>query len=772
MLNEARWIGFAAGETGRHSSVRLSNEELNKFKEQVLSGVGDPTRRGSFILRKDLALLKGLEKAVLSIAGLGFYHVYINGTEPDENVALAPLVSDYENRIKYDEYDVTALLREGENCLCAEIGPGWFTGNPKYWGWQQHWYGNPRMIAELSLRYADGKTESVLTDETWKIADGNVTESCVYDGETQDLSRAPKDWDKPGISTSDWRNAAVVEAPGGILTKREAPPVCIERVLAPVAAKKILETETVYDFGENGAAIPRLYVKGRKGDRVVVRHAEFQKPDGTLDTHSENRAMCTDTFILADDSSVVLSPRFTWHGYRYMDLTLSSADIAVEKVESLVIHSDVAPSGSFECGREDLNELHRMYVRTMLACLQGVPVDCPQRDERKGWLGDAYAASEASIYNFDMQSLYRDWLDDLRICRNPDHKYIAFLCPTYGPDSTSIDWNLAYPVILKDCYDRYGDLELLKKHYDTLKDHTEYYISTEKDGMIPPCWFGDWCTPDRPDGQEMVAFKAGGEDHRQNPPFAATLFYAQTLRLAAEIAELTGHKEDAKRFFACRARAKDALMKKYYDPETGRFASGGQFLQTMILAEDLVDGKDRKTAEKALLREIEEHAYHPFVGILGLRRIYEVLCAMGRPDIAYRMLTVEGYPGQLHMLSDGRTTLTELLDFGGSGDHCMFASPDGFLYRHIGGITVDRSRKTPVSIEPYCPADMDYAKCTQRLAEGDVGCAWRRENGTISFTIRVPEGLSAELKLKAGKESYTELLENGGERSVILRCKD
>ena len=767
MFNTAKWIGAAVGELGFRSAEKLTDEEKEARKERALAGE-DPTRRGSLLLRKDFILSGPLREATLAIAGLGFYHVTVNGKAPDEALALAPLASDYERRVKYDAYDVAALLKPDDNCICVELGPGWFTGNPKYWGWQQTWYGNPRLLAELTVRDENGNQTVVATDGSWRQAPGDVVFSCVYDGETQDLSIAPKDWDAPGFCADGWQNASEVEAPAGVLTPRVAPPVRVTRTLSPVAVKRWSPTEYLYDFGENGAAIPRVTVRGKKGDTVMLRHAEFLTPDGLLDRHSENRAECTDTFLLADDAPAVLSPRFTWHGYRYMTVTLSSEDITIEKVDSRVIHSDVAVTGSFVCGRENLNELHRTYVRTMLACLQGIPVDCPQRDERKGWLGDAYAVSEACLYNFDMRALYADWLEDIRMGRHSVNKHIPFLCPAFGDDDTSIDWNLAYPVILKECYGRYGEISLLQCHYEALKEHTEYYISQSKDGMVPPCWFGDWCTPDLPEGQEKVAFRAGGDDHRQNPPFAATIFYAQTLRLAAEIAELTDHAADAARFRTAREEARRALLERYFDPATGRFGSGGQFLQTMLLAEELVDEKDRPVAVSALLREIEAKEYHPYVGVLGLRRIYDLLFDLGEPETAYRMLTARGYPGQLHMLSGGRTTLTECLDFGGSGDHCMFASPDAFFYRRLGGITVDRTRSVPVTIAPYCPDDLSYVRCTQRLPEGEIVSAWRRENDTIVFEISIPAGLSARLTLCTGTDEYTELLPEGGERRVTL----
>ena len=768
MFTNAKWIGRAPGELGRRADEKLTDEQAEALKERALAGE-DPTYRGSLLFRRDFTLPFAPCQAVLSVAGLGFYRLTVNGAAPDPARAFAPITSDYERRVKYDDYSVAPLLRQGENCLCAEVGPGWFTGNPKYWGWQQTWYGNPRLLLELTVRGAEGEELRVVTDGGWKLARGTVLSSCIYDGETQDLSLAPPDWDLPGFDAAAWRQASVTGAPGGELTLCAAPPVRVARVLQPAARRELSATETLFDFGENGAGVPYVTVRGAKGDTVTLRHAEFLTPEGLLDTRSENRALCTDTFILADGRPVTLSPRFTWHGYRYMTVSRARAETELLGAESGVVHSDVPVTGSFVCGSEELNELHRAYVRTLLACLQGVPVDCPQRDERKAWLGDAWAASEACLYNFDMRAFYADWLEDLRVCAHPEHKYIPFICPTFGNGSTSIDWNTAYPAILKECCERYGDLALARRHYPALKAHTEYYVSQAKDGLPPPCWFGDWCTPALPAGQQKVAFCAGGEDHRQNPPFAAALFYAQTLRLTAELAELLGNTEDAAYFRARREETRQALLQKYFDRDTGRFGGGGQFLQTFLLAENLTDKADRPAAKAALLREIKERDHHPYVGVMGLRRIYDVLVSLGKPETAWRVFTARGYPGQLYMLTGGRTTLTECLDLTGSGDHCMFASPDAFFYKHLCGIRIDRTQSVPVTVSPYSPADLPFARASVLLPEGEVYSAWERAGDTVTFDVRVPEGLPARLLLRTRTGAHTELLPAGGSRRVTLK---
>ena len=766
-MNDSRiWIGLEKGKEGYGRFTPYDHETESEMKRRALEGE-DPTERGSLLFRKTFRIDGEVSEAKISVAGLGYYYLKINGVSPDPARMFSPILSDYYKRVKYDVYDVSSLLRPGENCITVELGPGWYSGNPKWWGWQQAWYGNPRLWARLEAVLSDGREITVETDGSWRVSRGSVTFSCVYDGETQDLRLEPEGWEQPDFDDGGWNHAVAVEAPTDNLTGSKAPPVRAVRTLTPVKISKLTDTLTLFDFGENGAAVPRITVRGKAGDSVLLRHSEFLYPDGTPDTRTVSKIRNEDIFILRGGAGEVCMPRFCWHGYRWLTVEVSSPDCGILSAESLSVHSDVAPTGSFECGNEDLNLLHAVYRRTILACLQGVPVDCPQRHERKAWLGDAYAVDEASIYNFDMQGLYSDWLEDIRIGRLPRTGQVQTICPTFGTLASSPDWSLAYPDILYECFKRYGDRSLLERHYPALKEHTEAYIASCQDGFVPFGFYGDWFTPDMPEGMTKVSRKPGPEEHRQNPPYYGTLFYCQTLRLTARIADRLGFGEEARRFRESLEISRRALIGKYYHRDTGIFGFSGQFTQIFALAEDLLDEADRPAAFAALLSMLERSGYHPMVGVMGLRRLFEVLCRYGRQDVAWRVMTVKGYPGQLEMLSGDRTTLTEGLDGSGSGCHAMFASPDAFLYRCLGGITVDRTAAEQIVIAPFCPPDPGFVRCSQILPEGEVSVRWEREGKTVSFEISVPKGLRTRLVLNGASEKYEETLD-GGRRKITL----
>lgn len=757
MFENAIWIGLERCENAPWKGERLKGAEIEGKRGQF------QVENGSIVFRKEFVLREKPQSARLAICGLGYYDVYINGKRPDERRVLSPVYSDYFNLVRYDVYSIADLLHTGDNVVAVEVCGGWFSPPEKWWGWRMMWHGNPRMIAELSLTYESGACDKIISDESWRVTHGAVVESCIYDGEKVDFNRIPTNWKEIGFDASEWNYAISAEAPTDNLTESLCPPVRINRVLQPVGVNRLSDTEYVYDFGENGSGLPRVLVKGKKGDVVKLNFSEYINPDGTLDKASENRAINEDVYTLSGDGIDVCHPRFTWHGYRYCMISLSDPEIEIVKAEKCVIHSDLETIGHFECGNDKLNRLHEAYLRTELADLIGIPLDCNQRDERLPWLGDAWVTSELCLYNFDMQSFYASFLEDLRVGRDPQTKKVAQICPRheYRGRGPSIDWNLAYPFILMRYYERYGSLDLLKAHYEALREHTDSYIKECVDGMIPPSFFGDWFSVDMPNGMERVGFGPGPEEHRQNPPFAGTMFFCELLRLTAEIALLLGDEKSADHYTAQRELSVKVLRERCYDRDKGIFGSGGQFLLTYALSERIIPEEDRERVFGNLLKALEETDWHMLMGVVGTCKIFDLLIDFGRQDVAYKLLTAEGYPSPLYMIEGGRTTLPEGLDGHGSGCHCMFASPDTALYRLLGGITVNRRKASAISIRPYCPEGLDYACCSQKLAEGVISSSWKRAGDEIVFEIEIPEGCTADLALANGEKKKETLLKEG-----------
>lgn len=741
MIYNAKWIGLKHGEDWPFLTEKYSKDAEKAYIGKLAVDLATLLFRCAFTLDENIS------KATLKISGLGYYEPYINGKMPDESRVLTPIMSDYFKMVRYDTYDVTNLVQSGENTLCAEVAPGWFTGDPKYWGWQQTWYGNPRLIAMLEVEYTDGKFERIVSNENWKITHGAITKSSVYDGETCDFNLAIDNWTEVDFDDTNWNNAVIVRAPSNNLQESIAPPERIIRINKPQRKWKLSETVFGYDFGENCAAMPRVLVRGKKGDIVTLRHTELLNEDGTLNRKTLDGAEAMDTFVLANDEPTVCKLRFTWHGYRYMTIELSNPDIEILDVRMQIVHNDLETTGKFSCSKPEFNKLHEMFVRSQLSCLQGVPIDCPQRDERKGWLGDAHASSQVCFYNFDVDNFYRSFLDDMNLSRFDDHGCVSFICPCYNNGATnvngersSIDWNMAYPIIMYEHYERYGDISLLKEHYEPLKIHTDYYVAQCKDGLIPNCWFGDWITSDSVDGNvQVIGFKAGPDDHRQNPPYLGTLFFCTTLKIIANIAKLLGKNVDYNYYTQLRNTCIKALQDKYYNSTTGVLGSGGQFLFAYSLYESVVPEQDREKVFENLVKSLEEHNYGLICGVIGTKVMFDVLCDFGREDLIYKILNADGPLSQKYKLENGKTTVFEFPPESGSGCHCMWASPDAAFHKVLGGIKIDYSKEVPVTVKPHFEKDLEWVKCSQKISSGEISVYWKVMNDEFEFELQLPE---------------------------------
>ncbi|MDR1902005.1 MAG: family 78 glycoside hydrolase catalytic domain [Treponema sp.] len=731
------WIGIRRGEFNRWLPDAEDIEEVNlrnKGKVRV--------QQRSILLRKEFAVSKAVKKASLKICGLGFYQLWINGKEGDDRI-LAPIKSDYFKKALYDSYDVSPLLKDGKNLIAVELGNGWFCPQEKWWGWRMSWYGSPRLMLELDITFTDGSSLRIGADESWKLREGAVLFNCIYDGETYDANEEPQGWREAGYDDGAWQYAALVEAPTENLLENKTPPIRVTGVLEPVKIFQLDKFRSVYDFGENWTARPTLTVKGKKGQKIVLNFAEHINDDGTLNKHSNNGAVVEDTYILSGAEKETWGPRFVWHGYRYMMITLSDADIIILDAKSKKLHSDLEFTGQFYCSGGKLQRLHEIILRSQLSCLIGLPIDCPQRDERLPWMGDAHVTAETCIYNFDMREFYKNWLQDIRLGQHSREGWYQYIAPwpyfqhrksvfreTTIVWETTADWGSALPVIADQCYRFYGDTSFITDNYDSLKRYILYCEGALK-GDFLFANHGDWMSPDiEKDGEVQ--------------PYLGALFFHKNLLITAYFAEVLGKADDAAHFRETAGTLKKMLLEKYYDAAAGVFGDGRQYSIAMAIYSGVILDSEIPKAIDALARAIDAAKGHLRGGIFGAKIIPEVLYTYGRPDLAYRILTAEGYPGFFDLIAADKTTLPELWDGGGSGNHCMFGGIDVMLYRMIGGLSIDHSRKIPLRIQPWLPPGMEEARCSLKVPEGTVRCEWRRHTDLAELAIEVPQGIKAE----------------------------
>ncbi len=706
----AAWIGARAGEDAANYPWDAARPEEKPFEPIA--------RSSSLLLRKSFRLDRPVERAELSVCGLGLYRFFLNG-RPVGDAALAPLRTAFDRRALYDVYDVTGLLRFGENAAACELGNGWFAANPRFCDWRMKWYCNPRLLARLAIRFADGGAMEVCSDGEWRQSDGAVTANCIYNGFAEDGRLRKKGWDDAGYDDSGWAAAAEVAAPCERIEPNPGPPIRVIRTLRPVRFLRKDSRTLFYDFGENTGGRLRVCVSGRRGATVTLRHAENAGETGALDTRTNRRAENTDTYTLAGEGVEWFEPYFTYHGYQFAEITLSEPDVEVLSVEHLVLHSDVGERGGFTSSSPALNALHAAILRTQRSALMGLPLDCPQRDERLGWLGDAHVTAEVCLCNFDMEAFYRKWLGDIRASQR-ENGLIPIIAP-WPHEETSADWSSGYSLIVWYLYKFTGDRSWIAEHYEPLKRYAAFLCRASDGYLLPKSRFGDW--------------KSALPDFvRGDPECCNTLYLYVNLANLVRFARALGNAADAAAYQKQCEEMRAVLLERYY--ADGRFGADTQFSLAFALTAGLIPAGDRARVLDRLCGDIRAHGTHLTTGILGTKYVMDALSENGREPLAYELIMQEGYPSWRDLL-DGKNTLCEAWDRSGSGNHCMFGSVDTLFYRMLAGISIDRSgeRDRELVIAPYLPETLPSVSAHV----GGTSVVWMQDGDTAQIFIRSAE---------------------------------
>ena len=692
----------------------------------------------SLLFRKEYEFGDRIKKAQARVCGLGLYAFYINGRRVGENV-LTPLETNFRKRVLYDVYDIAALLQNGKNVLAVEVGNGRYSTPKKYWDWRAAWYGDPLLTVSVTVEYDDGRIENVSTDTDWKTADGARTDNCFYDGEVYDESHACCGWNRVGFDDSMWQNALNVPEPGGVCEENRYFSIRRCRTLLPKSVVKTDEGAFLYDFGENVAGWAKLRFYGEKGDVITIRYAE-RITDGRLDASSNEKALCTDVYKIQESGVKEYEPCFTLRGYSAIEVSSEKGSVAVEHIEGYAVHASLPTKGSFICSNEDLNRLHEVILRTQNSALMSYPIDCPQRDERLGWLGDAHVTDRVCLYNLDMRRYYEKWLADIRADCHSKEGYVPFIAP-WHTSGHAADWSAAYGVILWDYYLFYRDRDILKQHVPAL---ARYVLYLEKQGpILPRSRYGDWMST-------LPDWKRG------DPACCTTLFYYQNIVILQKIVTVLGVKQDYARFFALEKSVKEAIQKAFFDPKAVRFDDNSQFSVAFALRLGLIPEPYRDKMEKVLLNDLQAHDYHLTTGILGTKVVCEMLAEIS-PETAMRVMLNETYPGFLDLIR-GKTTLSETWAGGRSQNHCMFGSVDELFYSMLCGIKIGENG---VMLQPYFAKELTFVKGGLCLPDGEISIEWKRDKKDVYIEIEtagktvVPyhDGQN-DVTLSAGKHSF------------------
>jgi len=531
----------------------------------------------------------------------------------------------------------------------------------------------------------------------------------------------------------------------------------------------------VYDLGQNFAGWVKLKVSGNKGDKIRLRYAENLKGSrsqspGMLDVTSNNLAKPVDVYILKGGAEEIYQPRFTYHGFRYVELTgyPGQADRRAPDLQTLtgqVVHSNCKPIGHFECSDELVNQIHRNTLWSQRSNMVGYPMDCPQRDERLGWMGDAHVTAEEAMLNFDMPLFYKNWLAGIRDNQNQlgDIPYISPRPFTDGFGTPA--WSSAYILILWYYYQQYGDTQILAEHYNAMKKYVDYLTTTAKDHILPKDKYGDW-----------VSANADGWWKPGIHLSVATGYYFYNAQIVSNVARILGKAEDAEFYLKLSKTVKSAYQQRFYDPKTGQYEIGSQFANSYPLFLDITPESEKDRVLQNLINNIlNQHSGHLTTGILGTKYMPEALARYNRGDIVWLMLTQPDYPGWAAMFKipdqSNRTTLSERWNQGGSNNHVMFGSIDSWFYRGLAGINIDESAPgyQKIVIKPYVPPGLAWVRAEVNSIKGLISSKWNYQNNQFELDILIPGNTTAKVYVLA--KNVDQVTESGTSKNSAPNVK-
>ena len=706
-------------------------------------------------LRKVFSLDRSVRRARLYATARGVYEFSVNGKKVGEDV-LAPGWTDYNRRVQYQVYDVTPLLAEGANVLGAVLGDGWYSGffgfDPKHRG--AHYGPHPQLLAQLDLEYEDGSRECIATDGSWKCSTGPILFSDLLMGESYDARREMPGWAEPGFDDSQWYGVEAEEIED---TNLVAQPDEGIRVTEELEAKTVTEPESgryVFDLGRNMVGWVRLKVEGEAGAEVTLRHAEALNPDGTIYTENLRSARQADTFILKGEGEETFEPRFTIHGFRYVEVTGYPGEPPLGALTGRVVHSATPPTGSFECSSQMVNELQENIVWGQRGNFLSVPTDCPQRDERLGWMGDAQVFVRTACFNMDVAAFFEKWMADVEDAQSPEGAFpdvaplltgsglmdLRWGAPAWGDAGVIVPWTI---------YRIYDDTRIVERHYDAMARWMEYLYAGNPDLIRKNRMgnnYGDWLSPKG--------------DHTPKH-LLATAYWAYDAKLMAEMAEATGRHEDAREYRSLNERIKAAFNEAYVSPD-GRIKGDTQTCYLLALHMNLLPEELRPAAAEHLVRTIEREDWHLSTGFVGVGYLCPVLTEAGRADVAYRLLFNETYPSWGYTIKNGATTIWERWDGWteengfqspnmNSFNHYSLGSVGEWLYRYVAGIDQDPGGTgyERILVRPRPGRGLTSAHARYDSVRGTISSEWEISDGAFRLKTTVPVNTTATVYVPA-----------------------
>ncbi|MBC7960764.1 MAG: family 78 glycoside hydrolase catalytic domain [Vallitaleaceae bacterium] len=722
--------------------------------------------RSNFTVKGDIVMARVYATA------LGMYELHLNGQRVGEAL-LTPGWTNYKKRLQHQTYDITHLLQEGQNALGATLGCGWYKGDIAGWVGKRNYYGKKTaLLCQMLIRYADGTEQLICSNEDWKCSDSPILYSELYHGETYDARLEQKDWAKAHFDASKWKPVSVIQQDLSIVIPQEGPSVLRQEILKPEQFIITPKGEHVIDFGQNMSGWVRFKVKGQAGEKVILKHAEVLDAEGNFYDTNMRSAKCTIQYVLKGGEEETFEPHFTFQGFRYVHVEVYPGDLLLPNFEAVVIHSDMQETGQFSCSNEQVNQLVKNINWGLKGNFVDLPTDCPQRDERLGWTGDAQVFIRTASLLRDTQMFYTKWLRDLS-SEQFDNGGIPYVIPDVLTDviektvekdvnHSATGWADAAVICPWTIYLSYGDVRILEDQYDSMKRWVGYIQAQVGEDLI---WntgfhFGDWLGLDAKEGSY---FGATPND------LTATAFFANSVSIMEKTAGILGNTDDETVFAELHTRIVQAFQREFYTP-TGRLAVRTQTAHVLALQFKLVAQENIDRTVASLVQLIQENGGHLTTGFLGTPYLCQVLSDNGRLKEAYDLLMKNDYPSWLYPITKGATTIWEHWDGikpdgsmwsadMNSFNHYAYGAIGEWIYKVVGGIdtSVEKPGFKKILFQPQLGGGLTNAQTQIDSLYGIIALRWEIKDEKMCIHVEVPHNTTAEIHLPQTPEGMNRL---------------
>ncbi|HDR7242911.1 TPA: family 78 glycoside hydrolase catalytic domain [Bacillus mobilis] len=736
---ESSWSKVAFWETGL--------QEQDSWKGNWIAAKKERTQVMSF--NKNISIKKVVKTARLYITSLGLYESSING-ERIGDCYFTPGWTSYDKRVLYQTYDITHLLKIGQNDISVLVGNGWYIG-PITVHHVRNYYGRRRaIIAQLHITYVDGTKEKIVTDETWKVTSSPILYSEIYEGEVYDARLEE--------SGQELEDVEVLEHSKQIIVAQENKSIRKMKIIKPISISKLPNHEWLIDMGQNMVGWVRFTVRHVYiGQKIELHHAEILNKDGNFYAGNLRKAKQKIVYIAKGEQEETFEPHFTYQGFRYVKIIGLTQPPQIADFEGIVLHTDMEKATEFETSNPLINQLHHNVEWSQRGNFFDVPTDCPQRDDRLGWTGDAQMFIGTATQIMNVQLFFKKWLQDLSLDQNVNGAVPLVIPDAFGKREdfdldTSGGWGDAAIICPWVHYLHYGDVSILKEQYDSMKRYIDYIRSQGKNEYLWDTGYhlGDWLALDtKPHVYE------GGTDKY----FIATAFYAYSTALVQKIAEILGEKTDATFYKELHANIVQAFQNEFVTPN-GRLISNTQTAHILVLLFELVKDDVKEKVFNRLIELLKESKNHLTTGFIGTPYLNLILSKFNRHDLACKLLFHEDYPSWLYQVKKGATTIWEHWDgvkedgtlwndSMNSYNHYAYGSIVEWIYRYIVGLEVDETKPAykHFYIQPHFDSNIEWVKVKREIAYGEIKIEWRVENEQVFLQISVPANTSATLQI-------------------------